>query len=181
MPVGFWNSGTVYSSFARGLPVEDPLKVIHVHAAVVGSNRGVRRLAGVERDHRPQEGRVLGDHRVTRVEHQLPDEVEALLPSLEDEHVVGRAGHAVADHARGDVLAQRRQPVRDGVLERDVALLGEQLVEDGPELLDRELVGVGVAAGERDDAGIGAVAEQIADGIRLDLRHAARRSDPTPV
>ena len=43
----------------------------------------VARLAGVERDQRPEEGRVLDDHRVARVEQQLGHQVQALLAALQ--------------------------------------------------------------------------------------------------
>ena len=56
---------------------------------------------------------------VAGVDDQLGREVEALLGALDDQDVVGGAGHAVAGEALGDLGAQPRQAVRRRVLQGD--------------------------------------------------------------
>ena len=149
---------------------EDALQVVGVHPVVVGADRGVGRLARVERDQRAEERRVLGDHDVAGVEDELGDEVQALLRTLEDQHVRGRARDAVPRHALGDLLAQARPPVRHRVLEHG-RVTSQEAVEHRAQLGHREQARVRVPAPERDQVGVRPKSEQVPDGRWADELH----------
>jgi hypothetical protein len=132
---------------------------------------------GGERDERPEERRVLGDDHVAGVDDQLGGQVEALLTSLDDQHVVGGAGDAVPGESLRDLGAQVGQAVGGGVLQGDRALRGEQAGVDLLQLVHREQRRVGIAAAEGDDLRIGAQPQQLADGRRLHAGHPAGEPD----
>jgi hypothetical protein len=110
-----------------------------------------------------QEGRVLGDHDVARVEHQAAREVQPLLAAVDDEDVVGGAADPVAAQPLRDLRPENRQAHRRGVLQGGGMLGDQELGEHLGQLRDGEQRRVGVAAAEADHLGVGAQPEQLPD------------------
>ena len=143
------------------------LEGVGVHSLLVHGHRAVVRLARVEGDQRTEEGRPLGDDDVAGVDEQLGREVQALLPALGDQDVVGGARHPVGGEPRSDKCPQLGQPVRGRVLQRRRVPRREQVVVDLVELVHREERGIRVAAGEGRDPGIACESEELTDRRRL--------------
>ena len=93
------------------------LERLGVHPLVVHRHTDVGRFARVERDQPTEEGGVLGDHDVARVDQQLGDEVESLLTAVQDQHLVGGARHALVGHPPGDLATKVLRTVRHRVLQ----------------------------------------------------------------
>ena len=142
---------------------EHPFQVVGVHPAGVHRDRCVGRLVRVEREQCAQERRRLGDDHVTRVEHQLGDQVEPLLRPLDDQYVVGGARCAGAGHPLRDLLPERRETVGDGVLQGGVGAAGEDHIVGGLQILGREQGRVGEAPAEGDHRGVRPVDQQFTD------------------
>jgi len=87
--------GDHIDQFRVSLARELRLEVFHLHSFLVYADGGITRLIRVERDQRSEEGRILGHDEVTRVDEELGGEVESLLRTLDDQHVLRRARDAL--------------------------------------------------------------------------------------
>ena len=92
--------------------------------------------------------RRLREHDVAGVEEDAGDQVERLLAADGDHHVVRRAGDADQRHHVADLLAQPRIALAGAVVQRDGALVSDQLVEQRADRVERQGGGVRRAAGE---------------------------------
>ena len=98
--------------------VERGLELVDAHPVAVHRDLHDVGLVGAEgRDRARVRGR-LGDDDVARVEQRLADEVDHLLATGRDEHLIGIDHHPLGVHHAGDALLDQRQPLGRSVLER---------------------------------------------------------------
>ena len=129
-------------------------------------------FVGAEGRDRTRVGRRVADQDVARVDQDLGDQVDRLLPAGGHRHVHRVDPHALGGHHFDDLFADQLEPLGRAVLED----LGDRVAGDpvhlGGEGLGREGGGVGQPAGEGDHVGPG--------GDRHHVAHRRRPHHPGP-
>ena len=142
----------------------------------VGVHRDVHdpRLVGGEAAQGAHVGRPLGEDDVARVAEDAGDEVQRHLRADGDHHVVRVGADPLERHDLADLLAQRGNALRGAVLQRDLAVAGDELGDLAGEGVERQRGEVRHAAGERDHLGPARHREQRPDLRRRHARRARR-------
>ena len=111
-------------------------------------------LARAEHAQRAHVRGGLGEDDVARVHEELGDEVERLLATRRDHHVVRvGADDAVVAHNLGDALAQHLPTLAAAVLHGLRAVIAHQLFRGRRQLIERQILQVRHTACEGDDLG----------------------------
>ena len=105
----------------------------------------------------------LDDDQISRIEEHAPDQVQALLGSQRDQHLVPRDVDPILSHPFHQLIAQARIALRGTVLQDQVGLALQQPCRDGFDLFDGKRGGIGQAAGKRDDVPPPGELEQLPD------------------
>ena len=130
-PAGLWKFGIVYSNLTR----RPAARQASIAASSASGNQPVvvhrdvhdLRLVGAEGAERADVGRRLGENDVTGVAEHPGDQIERHLRADGDHHVVGVRLDALQRHDLADLLAQLGDALAGAVLQRDQAVLGDQL------------------------------------------------------
>ena len=144
---------------------------IGLQALSIHRHRGIGGLAGVEGDQRPQKGGVFRHDHIAGVDQHPRGKIQALLRSLQDQHILGPAGGAVPYHQRRDLFAQARQTVGRRILHRRPAGGADHLAEHRLQLCGREKRCIRIAAAKGNDRRIGPQRQQFPDGRGLHPVH----------
>ena len=143
---------------------QDLLQLVHDHTAVIGGNFDELGLAGLERIDGAQVGGALQQHDVTGVQEHAGREVQTLLRTGGDEDMILVGVDIVlGQHTLGDLLAQARETLSGGILQRLAAVL----LQDGDgglhHLLHGKQLGRGHTAGKGEYVGLRRQLQQLAD------------------
>ena len=142
---------------------EDAVKLLHYHAAVVSRDFDELRLAGLERADSAEVGRAFHHDHVAGVQEEARAVVQTLLAARSYHYVVCvRVDAVFRGEAIGDLLPQGQVALRGAVLKRGAAVLVQDGGGSGVDIVNREKLRRGHAAGKGDDLRTGGELEQLA-------------------
>ena len=128
-------------------------RVLHVaglDAVSVNGNGDVLGAHQVERLQRAEVSRALHQDAVAAIDEQLGDQVQRLLRTRSDQHVIDAGQNSIARHVRDDVLAQRPIAFRRPVLQCRRSLASVRPAGMLPGSVPPEIPRGGQAAGKGD-------------------------------
>ena len=105
-------------------------------------------LIGTEDPQRADVAGCLTDHDVTRITEDPGEQIETLLRSDGDHHIVRMGGNVLQPHHVTDRFANCRLALAGAVLHGATPIIEHQIVEDRTDDIQREIGDVGHAAGE---------------------------------
>ncbi len=116
-------------------------QVVRIHAMVVAVHTHGHRLHGGEGLQCAQVGGGLDQDAAARVDQDLGDQVQALLASGGDQHLVGADVHALLEQVLSHPFAQWRIAFAGGVLQSGFAVISEHALAGFAHGVDRESLG----------------------------------------
>ena len=148
------------------------LELVHAHALVVHRDAHQLGIHAAESVERADEGRVLADDDIARIEHNLREQADRLLSAGGDEDIiVVRTDVVLLLHALCSQLAQLRIALGRAILQRNVRLVEEDLRADLRHFLIRKRYRIRRTGGKGNHRRVNQYLEDLTDCGRLHRRN----------